>query len=82
MATQIQEKTFKLPPEVRNYHKQKEREKRGDWKCSQCGVTPKDNEPLYKNTETKQKLCSNCVAREIIERKEKKEQINAMPKVS
>ena len=77
MTEQATEKTFKLPKEVRNYHKLKEREKEAKlghpWICSRCETAPVKDEPLYKNMETKQKLCSNCVAREIMLRRKEEE---------
>jgi hypothetical protein len=52
------EKTYKLPQQVRDYHKLKEREKRG-WKCACCGGTP-----IVKTLETKKKLCLECLLKE------------------
>lgn len=53
--TELEVKTYKLPKEVREYHKHKERQKRG-WKCARCGSL----NPTVKDLETKKKLCDQC----------------------
>lgn len=64
MTEQTQtKKPFKLPPEVRLYHKNKEREKHGGWKCT-CG---KPN-PIYMDLETKKKLCKACAIIDLTQR--------------
>ena len=77
---QPQPKTFKLPPETRIYHRNKERENQAKlghpWICTQCGKQPEPNEPLYKNMETKEKLCTPCVISEIIKKQKEKEDKN------
>ena len=79
MTEQTTEKTFKLPAQVREYHKIKEREKQArlghPWLCSHCGSVPTKDEPLYKNMDTKQKLCDACTAKELVQRKKKQKEV-------
>ena len=51
----LQEKTFKLPIEVREYHRKKTRETR-NWKCTRCG----NPNPIVKLLDEKDKLCYGC----------------------
>jgi hypothetical protein len=67
MTQQTTEKTFKLPKEVREYHKQKARQKRG-WKCATCG-----GEPILKVLETGEKFCLKDFIAWVKQKKEKPE---------
>lgn len=60
--TEIEQETkkFKLPPQVREYHKLKERQKRG-WKCARCG----DPNPKFRTLDTKEKICASCTIIEL-----------------